>query len=120
MQVMECADRRLLDEWMANCVKRHARRSLSPAGLRHPAPNLPSRLTGELGKVRCADVCSVAVGTDQDPTSVGCDDLGRMATMQMIEEPAAVIEPAVGHSIARMQASDRDAGRKGAGSVVQG
>jgi hypothetical protein len=43
-----------------------------------------------------------------------------MTASQMIEEPAAVVEPAVGHSIPRMQASDRDAGGKGIRSVVQG
>src|SRR5580704_11583630 len=88
--------------------------------LKHREPNLPSRFTGILAKVRCADVCNVAVRPDQDPRSIGCDDLGRMTTAQMIEEPAAVVESAIGHSITRMQASDRDAGGKGARSVVQG
>jgi len=43
-----------------------------------------------------------------------------MTAAQVIEEPAAVLEPTVGHSIPGLQASDRDAGGQGAGSVVQG
>src|SRR5215472_13187985 len=93
---------------------------LSPAGLRQRAPNFPSRFTGVLGKVRRADVCNVAVRTDQDPMPIGCDDLGRMTTAEMIEEPAVVCKPSVGHSVTRMQASNQDAGGKGARPVVQG
>src|ERR1700675_1154955 len=41
-------------------------------------------------------------------------------TAQMIEEPAAIVEPTIRHVIARVQASERNARGKGAGSVMQG
>src|SRR5690348_13916171 len=103
---------------MSSCSRRGAAR-LSPAGPRQRTMNFPSRLTGILGKVYCTDVCDVAIRTDQDPKPIGSDDLGGMTTAQMLEEPAVVFEPAVGHSITRMQASDRHAGGKGARTVVQ-
>ncbi len=93
---------------------------LSPVWIGQRAPNLPSRFTGVLSEVPCADVCNVAVRTDQDPRSLGRDKLCRMTTAQMIEEPAAVVEPAVGHSITRMEAPEGDAGGKGTRPVMQG
>lgn len=62
-------------------------------------PNLPGRFTGVRGELRYAEVCNVAVRTDQDPSSLECDDLGRMTAAQMIEEPAAVVKPSIRHSI---------------------
>ena len=44
----------------------------------------------------------------------------RVRTAQMIEEPASIVEPGIGHAIARMQASERDARGQGARSVMQG
>ena len=38
----------------------------------------------------------------------------------MIEKPAAIVEPGIGHAIAGVQASERDARRQGARSVMQG
>jgi hypothetical protein len=54
-------------------------------------------------------VRNIAVRTDQNPQTLGCDQLCCVSTAQMIEEPAAVTQPGIGHAIARMQTAERDA-----------
>src|SRR6185437_1508313 len=65
------------------------------------------------------DVRNVAIGADQDPKPLRCQNLSGMSTAHMIEEPAVVFQAAVGHSIAWMQVSERTAVGKGTCAVVQ-
>jgi hypothetical protein len=92
--------------------------TIQAAELKYCATDLASRLTCVLGEVYWADVRNVAVRANQNPRPGGCHELCRVTAAQMIKEPAAIVEPGIGHSIAGMQASERDARGQGAGSVM--
>jgi hypothetical protein len=65
-------------------------------------------------------VRNIAVRANQNPRPVGRDELCRVMTTQMIEEPAAIGEPTIWHVIARVKATERNARGQWAGSVMQG
>jgi hypothetical protein len=61
---------------------------------------MPGRLTRVFGEVRRADVSNVTVGANQNPRAFGGNELCRVTTAQMIEEPGAIVEPGIRHAIA--------------------
>ena len=75
-----------------------------------------TRVLGEVRSSRCAQYIRPG-GSKSEP--LRRDKFCRVRTAQMIEEPAAIVQPGIGHAIAGMQASERDARRQGAVPVMQ-